>query len=321
MRAVWYERPGDAIDVLQLGDLPRPEPAPNEVRVHIEVSGINPGDVKKRSDAFGIGMAYPRVVPHSDGAGVIDAVGTEVDDDWVGCRVWVFGAQSYRPFGTAAEFCCVPTTQAASLPDGVSFEQGAALGIPGITAHRCVFAAGPVANKTVLVQGGAGAVGTIAVHLAKRAGARVIATVRREDDQALARQAGADHVVTDFAQVPTFAPDGIDHAVEVDWARNAPKLIEILKVHGSVATYATSGAPDPLPFWPLVFKNITVSFLGSDDFRPEHKAEAARDLTAAAQGGWVGLPVGARFPLEGIAEAHECVEERRVQGRVMLIVR
>src|SRR3954471_16045197 len=190
MRATWYETQGAARDVLAVGEMPDPEPGPAEVRIRVAASGINPGDIKKRHDFFGYGMPYPRVVPHSDGAGVIDQVGDGVPASRVGERVWCYGAQSYRPFGTAAGYVVVPAGQAVPLPDGVPFEQGACLGIPGITAHRCVHVAGPVEGRVVLVQGGAGSVGLCAVQLARRAGARVLATVRSGEDEAVASRAG-----------------------------------------------------------------------------------------------------------------------------------
>src|SRR3954468_23276075 len=180
MKAAWYERQGSPSSVLIVGEMPTPEPGPGEVRIRVAASGVNPGDVKKREDRFGVGMPYPRVVPHSDGAGVIDAVGDGVPASRVGERAWCFGAQSYRPFGTAAEYVVVPAEQAVPLPDGISFEQGACLGIPGITAHRAVHAAGSIDGRVVLVQGGAGAVGQCAIGLARHAEALVIATVRSE---------------------------------------------------------------------------------------------------------------------------------------------
>ena len=228
MRAAWYERQGAARDVLVVGEMPDPEPGPGEVRIRVAASGINPGDVKKRQDAFGYGMPYPRVIPHSDGAGTIDRVGDGVPASRVGERAWCYGAQSYRPFGTAAEYVVVPAGQAVPLPDGVPFEQGACLGIPGITAHRCVHAAGPVAGRVVLVQGGAGAVGLCAVQLARRAGARVIATVRSGEDEAVASRAGAHEVIRTggvpaeevVGRIRTLAPEGVAHIVEVAFDAN-----------------------------------------------------------------------------------------------------
>jgi NADPH2:quinone reductase len=165
--AAWYERQGSAAEVLQVGEMAAPEPRLGEVRVRVKLSGVNPGDTKKRGDWVGYGMPYPRIVPHSDGSGVVDAVGDDVDPARVGRRVWVYGAQSYRPFGTAAQLTVVPAEQAVDLPDEVSDELGACLGIPGITAHRAVFVDGPVTGKTVLVNGVLGAVGSLAAQLAR----------------------------------------------------------------------------------------------------------------------------------------------------------
>jgi NADPH:quinone reductase len=174
MKAAWYEKQGPARDVLVVGEMPDPVPASGEVRIRIAASGVNPGDIKKRQNAFAYGMPYPRVIPHSDGAGRVDQVGTGVSFEWKSRSVWCYGAQSYRPFGTAAEFVVVPVEQIAQLPENVSMEQGACLGIPGITAHRAVYVAGEVRGRTVMVQGAAGAVGLCAVALAHHAGARVI---------------------------------------------------------------------------------------------------------------------------------------------------
>jgi NADPH2:quinone reductase len=275
MDAAWYEKQGPARDVLVVGKMPDPEPGPDEVRIRVTASGINPGDVKKRQDAFGLGMPYPRVIPHSDGAGTIDRVGAEVSASRVGQRVWCYGAQSYRPFGTAAEYVVVPSTQAVPLPDGVLFEQGACLGIPGITAHRAVHVAGPVEERTVLVQGGAGAVGACAVQLAHRAGARVIATCRTESDKEIASRAGADEVLLldeKLAErIRALAPDGVHHVVEVAFAANLKINVQLLAQGGSIATYATNAPTPEIPFWQLVFINARVFFIGSDDIPREAK--------------------------------------------------
>src|SRR6266853_978018 len=191
MRAAWYEKQGPAREVLMFGEMPDPLPAGGEVRIRIAASGINPGDIKKRQDSFGYGMPYPRVIPHSDGAGQVDQIGDGVSSEWLGKFVWCYGAQSYRPFGTAAEFTVVPAAQTVPLPANVTPAQGACLGIPGITAHRAVHVAGSVSGRTILVQGAAGSVGLCAVQLARLAGARVIGTVRSPSDQATARNAGA----------------------------------------------------------------------------------------------------------------------------------
>jgi NADPH2:quinone reductase len=328
MRAAWYDRQGSAADVLVVGEMPAPEPGPGEVRIRVAASGINPGDVKKRHDTFGVGMPYPRVIPHSDGAGVIDQVGEGIAASRLGERVWCFGAQSYRPFGTAAEFVVVPAQQAVPLPDGVSFEQGACLGIPGITAHRAVHIAGPVEGRVVLVQGGAGAVGQCAVALASRAGALVIATVRSERDRGVAQRAGAHHVLDTSSVgadaiielVRGVAPDGVDHVVEVAFDQNVWIDELLLRLGGSIAAYATGDPTPAVPFWPLLFKNARLFLLGSDDFPTEAKLAAARGLNEAMEGGWSGFEVGARFPLESIAEAHQAVEGDKLRGRVVLSV-
>ncbi len=326
MRAAWYERQGPADEVLVIGEMPMPEPGPNEVRIRVAASGINPGDVKKRDDAFGVGMPYPRVVPHSDGAGVIDAVGSQVPPSRIGERVWCFGAQSYRAFGTAADYAVVPAQQAVLLSGNVSFEQGACVGIPGITAHRAVHVAGPVCGRTLLVQGGAGAVGQCAIALSRHAGATVLATVRSERDRVVAERAGAHHVlVTDglsteavLDRMRACAPDGVDHIVEVAFHANIAADEQILRPGGSIASYA-SGDPAPaIPFWPLVFKNVGVFFLGSDDFSAAVKAEAARALNEVLAQGGLGFEIQARLPLEQIALAHETVEHSASAGRVVL---
>ena len=325
MRAAWYEEQGAASAVLTVGELPTPTPGPGEMRVAVMCSGINPGDVKKRSDAFGVGMSYARVIPHSDGSGVVDAVGEGISSDRVGERVWCFGAQSYRAYGTAAEFVVVPETCVAPLPGGVDFAQGACLGIPGITGHRAIHVAGSVEGRTVLVQGGAGAVGIAAVASARHAGARVLATVRREADEGVASRAGAEVVLrTDGAspeetirRILDAAPDGVDHIVEVAFHANVAVDEAVLRQGGSIASYATGDPTPTIPFWPLVFKNVRLDFLGSDDFPPSAKVEAALDLSGMLQNGWKGYEVIDRYPLDEIAAAHESVEQGD-RGRVIL---
>jgi NADPH:quinone reductase len=324
MKAAWYEKQGPAREVLVAGEMPDPIPAAGEVRIRVAASGINPGDTKKRDDAFGIGMAYPRVIPHSDGSGRVDQLGAGVPSEWMGRSVWCYGAQSYRPFGTAAEFTVVPVDQIAPLPESVPMEQGACLGIPGITAHRAVHVAGPVNRRTVLVQGAAGSVGLCAVQLARRAGARVIGTVRSPSDEATAKNAGAhDVLVSDkelTSHVRALAPDGIDHIVEVAFGANIEADVELLKQGGSIASYATDNATPKIPFWQMVFKNIRVFFLGSDDFPKEAKVQAARDLNTALEAGWSGFEVGERIPLGDIARAHELVEHPVRHGRIVVVL-
>ncbi|MGB8885255.1 MAG: NADPH:quinone reductase [Candidatus Korobacteraceae bacterium] len=324
MKAVWYERQGAARDVLIVGEMADPEPAEGEVRIRVAASGVNPGDVKKREDAFGVGMPYPRVIPHSDGAGTVDRVGPGVSQEWVGRRVWCYGAQSYRPFGTAAEYVVLPLRQAVPLPDGVSLEQGACLGIPGITAHRAVQVGGSVQQRIVLVQGGAGAVGACAVQLAHRAGARVIATCRAPEDREIATRAGADEVLLTGAtltkSIRALTPHGVDHIVEVAFATNLNADIEALAQGGSIATYATNAPKSEIPVWQLVFKNVRLFFIGSDDVPAEAKLEATRAINQALEAGWKGLDIAERFSLDDIAKAHEFVEHPSKSGRVVVMI-
>ena len=326
MKAAWYEKQGPAKEVIVVGEMPDPEPERGEVRIRISASGINPGDVKKRQDTFGVEMAFPRVIPHSDGAGTIDRVGGSVPEMRVGERVWCFGAQSYRPFGTAAAYTVVPSGNAVRLSARVSFEQGACLGIPGITAHRAVHIAGPIDGRTFLVQGGAGAVGLCAIGLARHAGAQVIATVRSERDELVVKQGGAHEIVrTDgisaeqvVERLRSLAPQGMDHIVEVAFHANITTDEKVLAQGGSLATYATGDPAPSIPFWPLVFKNVRLFFLGSDDFPAEAKATAAAELNEALDGEWPGLEIAERFPLNSIAEAHEFVERGQERGRVVV---
>ena len=324
MKAAWYEKQGAAREVLEVGEMPDPIPAAGQVRIRIAASGINPGDIKKRQDAFGYGMTYPRVIPHSDGAGRVDQLGSGVSSEWMGRSVWCYGAQSYRPFGTAAEFTVLPLGHIAPLPEKVSMEQGACLGIPGITAHRAVHVGGPISGRTVMVQGAAGAVGLCAVALARHAAAHVIGTVRSAPDQSTAVKAGAHDVVLSDSQlverVRALAPAGLDHIVEVAFGANIEADVELLKQGGSIASYATDNAAPKIPFWQMVFKNIRVFFLGSDDFPTEAKVDAARDLNAALEAGWSGFEIAERVPLPDIARAHELVEHPVRPGRIVVVL-
>jgi NADPH2:quinone reductase len=218
----------------------------------------------------------------------------------------------------------VPVNQVARLPESVSMEQGACLGISGITAHRAVHVAGPVNGRMVLVQGAAGSVGLCAVQLARRAGARVIGTVRSSSDEATARNAGAHEVLLSdkelTSRVRALAPGGIDHIVEVAFGANIEADVELLMQGGSIASYATDNAAPKIPFWQMVFKNIRTFFLGSDDFPKEAKLQATRDLNAALEAGWTGFELGERIPLKDIARAHELAEHPARPGRVVVVL-
>ena len=324
MKAAWYEKQGAARDVLVVGNMDDPQPRTGEVRIRVAFSGVNPGDVKKREDTFGVGMPYPRIIPHSDGSGTVDAVGDGAPREWVGRRAWCYGAQSYRPFGTAAEYAVVPLTQVVPLPAGVPLEQGACLGIPGITAHRAVHVAGSVAGRTVLVQGGAGAVGACAVQLAHQAGARVIATCRAESDKEIALRAGANEVLLTgnnlMQRIRDLAPDGVHHVVEVAFGANIKTDTEVLALGGSIATYATNVPTPEIPVWQLVFVNARIFFVGSDDVPADAKTVATRDINKAFEAGWQGQDIAEIVPLAQIAHAHELVEHPSKPGRIIVAV-
>jgi NADPH2:quinone reductase len=310
--------------VLLVGDLPDPDPAPGEVRVRVRLSGVNPGDTKKRSGWLGNAMAFPRIVPHSDGAGVIDKVGDGVDTDRVGERVWVWGAQSYRPTGTAAEYTVVPADHAVALPAEVGDEVGACLGIPGITAHRAVFGHGSVDGATVLVHGVGGGVGSLAAQLARWRGATVIGTVRRSTDVGDATPRGIAPVVPLDAADATerildLAPDGVDRIIEVSLSDNIDLDAAVLRGGGVIAAYASRDERPSLPFWPMLFANLTICLLGSDDFPTDARQAAVADLTHAAGDGALVIPTHEPLPLDAIATAHDRVDAGG-RGRVLLSI-
>lgn len=327
MKAAYFTRQGAAKQVMKSGSLPELLPADDEVQIAIHYSGVNPGETKKRADSFGVGMPYDKIIPHSDGAGYVSKVGKNIEANWLGKKVLCFGAQSYRPYGTAAEFCCVPLNQVVELTDGIDLKQAAQMGIPGITAYHAVNPGDAQeihrSGQLVLVQGGSGAVGQCAIALAVRAGATVLATVRKEADIKTALQAGAEKVylankslaeklINDYRQ-------GVNHIVEVAFAANIDANVAVLKLGGSIATYATNQNPASIPFWELVFKNISVYFLGSDDFTAHSKLNAAKALVSLLDTGWKGLEIGAIYPLDQTAEAHLHVEEHR-PGRALVQV-
>ncbi|MEE3247359.1 MAG: NADPH:quinone reductase, partial [Chloroflexota bacterium] len=261
MKAVWYEQNGGA-DILEYGDMPDPQPEPGEVRVRVVTSGVNPSDWKRRQGLTNK-IEFPRVIPNQDGAGIIDAVGSGVDQSRVGERVWLFESQFRRPFGTGAEYTVQPSGHAIQLPDNTDFSTAAGLGVPAMTAHRCVFADGPISGKTVLVPGGAGAVGHYAIQQAKLGGATVISTVSSDEKGQIALAAGADHIVN-YREGETVEKirsltdgDGVDHIVEVDLAANFPVSRQILKSSGVLAVYAAGNSPAP-PI-PLQFDSTNVT--------------------------------------------------------------
>ena len=329
MKAVWYERKGPAREVLTIGERETPQPAAGEVRVRMHRSAVNPSDTKQRGGARGnVTMPFPFVIPHQDGAGVIDAVGAGVDAARVGERVWVYEATLGRFWGTAAQYSVVPAHKAVKLPDHTDFDAGACMGIPAMTAHRCVMADGPVTGKTVLVTGGAGAVGYYAVQIAKLEGARVIATVSRDEQAERARQAGADAVINyrteDVGrrlQDLTGAASGIDRIVEVAFGANLATSVAVLKPNGVIASYASDAVPEPaLPFWPMLSKDLTTRFVLVYAMSREAHDEAARWITAALDRRALVHQYYKTFALDEIALAHEATESMKQVGKVLVAI-
>lgn len=314
MRAIAYERTGPADEVLTLRDLPRPEPGPGEVRVRVVLSGVNPSDAKTRAGARGA-PAWPLVVPHSDGAGVIDAVGAGVDSARAGQRVWLWNAAWGRAMGSCAEYVTLPAAQAVALPDAARFADGACLGIPAQTAHRCVFADGPVSGQRVLVTGGAGAVGAYAVQMAKLGGAaQVIATVSGPEKAAHARAMGADAVVNyrdgDTAAAILQATGGarVDRIVEVEFGGNLEVSRAVLAENGVIAAYGSMAAPEPvLPFYPMMFDAQTLHMVLVYKLPQAARQAAIADLTRWLESGALQHPVAAIHPFDATAQAHDAV--------------
>lgn len=325
MRAGWYERPGSAYEVITVGEMPTPEPGPGEIRVRLHASGISPSDYKRRASAKG-GMEFPRIIPHSDGAGVVDAVGEGVRAFRPGDRVWTMDAQFKRPFGTAAEHVVLPEAKVAPLPDGVPFEVGACLGIPAMTAHRAVFLDGSVAGQTVLVSGGVGRVAHCAIQLAKIGGARVLATVSTAEKGEVARIAGADEVIERQGDVAARVLEltdgvGVDRIVEVEFGGNLETNQKILKDGGAIASYASSQVPQALlTVTPRRASNMSIHFVYCYTMPAAAKAAAARDINRALAEHAFAPRIARTFPLEALADAHAYSESSSGDGQVVVMI-
>jgi len=325
MRAAWYEHNGAAADVLVVGELPDPEPGIGQVRVRVETAGINPADVKRRSGVGGRVMTAPRVIPGDDGAGVIDRIGHDVPAERLGQRVWVHSATHAKPSGTAAEFVVVLSTQAIKLPTHTSFEVGACLGVPALTAHRCLFADGPIDGLTVLVTGGAGAVGHYAIELARHGGATVIATASTAEKQLAALNAGADHVVdyrnSDAADVimERASSGSVDRIIDVAFGANLALTSRVIATNGTIASYSSDAVPEPtLPFYALMRRNVTIRTVLVFAMPPAAIRDAVGDVTALLVAGRLSHPIAARYPLDAIANAHAQVEAPETIGKVLV---
>jgi NADPH2:quinone reductase len=322
MKAAWYEKNGAARDVLTLGDMPLPEPGRGEVRVRLKTSGANPSDVKSRR---GRPLAFPRIVPHSDGAGVIEAVGDGVASSRIGERVWIWNGQWKRAMGTAAEAIAVPEAQAVRLPDATDFDAGACFGIPALTAIHGVTLAEAAPGRTMLITGAAAAVGHYATQIATARGARVIGTAsaRRADH---ARAAGAAEIidyqrenVADRVKELTGGK-GVDAILDMDLATTAPLLPQgVLAPYGKLVCYGSNQPTDiPVSFTAMLWGSLTLQFYLVYELRPHERATAIAELTQMLEAGTLKHTIGARFSLDDIAAAHEAVESGDVVGNVVL---
>jgi NADPH:quinone reductase len=325
VKAVWYERTGAAPDVLTFGEMPMPVARPGEVRVRLEASGVNPADVGRRAGSYRA-MEFPRVIPNSDGAGIVDQVGDGVTRLAVGQRVWLFnGQRNGRAFGTAAEYIALAEHLVTPLPDAVSFAAGATLGIPGMTAWCCLFGDGPIAGQTVLVTGGAGAVGHYAVQLAKWGGARVIATVSSAFKAEQARVAGADLVInykTEDVIAKTMALTegrGVNRVVDVDFGGNIATTLKLMAMNSTIAVYATNGNRSPVvPMRELMERCIALRALVLFALPQPVLAAGQADITKWLAAGKRIHNVAAQFPLSETARAHLAVENGDKLGTVIV---
>ena len=325
MKAAWYERNGSAAEVMRVGEQPTPVPQAGEVRVALHCSGVNPSDVKSR---MARPLGGPLIIPHSDGAGVIDAVGEGVDTSRIGERVWTWNAQWQRPFGTSAEFVCLPAAQAVVLPHAVSFQAGACMGIPGLTALQAVHLAGDVRGKTVLVIGASSAVGHYVTQMLKHAGATVIGTVGSEAKAAHAKAAGADHCVfykTEdvVARVKELTGGtGVDSIIDMDFSTTIQWVAQgVLRPHGHLVCYGSNPPAEiPVSFRPLLFGSIRLSFFLVYDLSPADRQHCLSRLNQMLENQQLVHSIGAAFTLDQVVQAHEAVEMGKTIGNVVITI-
>jgi NADPH:quinone reductase-like Zn-dependent oxidoreductase len=325
MKAVWFESFGSPSDVLIFGELEKPGIQANEVLVKMYTSGVNPSDVKKRAGAFPALLDDGLVIPHSDGAGIIEEVGSQVDCTRVGERVFVYQAQYGRRMGSSAEYLAIESLRAPPLPDNASFDVGACVGIPIMTAHRCVFADGAVAGKTVLVTGGAGRVGYYAIQWAKNAGARVIATASNQADKDLCIAMGASAVVNhrekDWSLAVNDAAHGtkIDRVIDVEFGANLTEILKCIAISGTIVTYSSTVVPEPkLPFRDMMFMDLNIRMVIVYAMPEEAKAAAVADTIAALNAGTLHHRIAAGLSFAEMAKAHELIEQSTAKGCVVV---
>ena len=310
---------------LECLNFPTPEPQLGEVLVRLKTSGVNPSDVKKRAGAFPNLLDDGLVIPHSDGAGVIEAVGAGVDDREVGERVWAYQAQYARRFGTAAEYVAIDSSRAPPLPDNTSFEIGACLGIPVMTAHRCVFADGDVDGQTMLVTGGAGRVGHYAIQWASQAGAEVIATASCPEDDRACIDAGAKAVVNHrepgwwHKVLELNEQEKVDRVIDVEFGANLPEVLNLIRTGGTIASYSSTQVPEPkLPFLKMMFMDLTMRLVIVYAMPEAAKRQAIADIEKSLLQGRLLHRVAQVLPLADIASAHEIIEQGNCRGSVVV---
>ena len=328
MKAVTYQQFGPAEEVLHYKEMPTPIPQAGEVLVRIHASGVNPSDIRARAGGRpGVTKPpFPEIIPHSDGAGVIEAVGADVPTNRVGQRVWLWNGQWQRAFGTAADYIALPAEQAVPLPDSISYEQGAVLGIPGLTACHAVLGAGDsIEGKNILISGGAGTVGHLAVQIATAYGANVMATAGGKDKCAEARQAGASHVFDyhsgDLSEQIMEATNGapIDLIIEVEFGKNIDMNSALIAPGGTITAYGSAQDMTPtLPFYPLMFKAVNINLILVYLLSPEQRTAAIKHLTHLLEQNTLNLRISARLPLSDCAKAHQLIENNQRNGSVIL---
>ena len=325
MKAISFAEFGPAAQVLKASEWATPDPGPGEVLVKLHTTGVNPSDVKKRAGGFPNLLDDGPVIPHSDGAGVIEGVGSGVPTSRIGERVFVYQAQYARLHGTAADYVAIDSLRAPGLPDNTAFDVGACVGIPILTAHRCVFADGDVADQWVLVTGGAGRVGYYAIQWAQRAGARVIATASNETDALACREAGAEQIVNHREPgwgrqvVEQLCGSQIDRAIDVEFGANLPELLDCLRTGATIVTYSSTVVPEPsLPFRTMMFMDLTVRMVIVYAMPEKAKAQAVADTQALLVEGGLRHRIAQTLPFSEMARAHEIIEEGSVRGCVVV---
>ena len=326
MYAAWYSKTGKAGEVIELGQMEKPRPKSHEVLIKIKASGINPSDVKKRDGARGQ-MDFKKIIPHSDGSGIIESIGSKVSSHRINQRVWVWNAAWKRPFGTAAEYLTIPSNQAVELPENVSFEEGACIGIPIITAHSCFNFGESLNNKTVLVTGGAGVVSRYIIQIAKILGSKVITTVSSEHKKQIAQEAGADIILNykkeDVVQkiLNVTSQKGVDKIIDVDFGANLLISTKVLKHNCEIVSYGSMGNPNPvLPFYNFMFKGLTLRTIIVYDLDNDKRNRAIKDINSWLKNDMLSHNIQKVFSLKEIVDAHLATEDPKRIGSIVLAI-